>query len=733
MSSAGNNMMSVEHAKSMPAFESKHVAFESKHVSSLLESHREKEYRSGRPNICSSPSGSSSTSTRTEFLPGTKDASRSFHVNRTETTTLHAAKMYLEDLNDSWHIFGDKKDTPWINTMQANLLISILIFCNSVWIGIETDLKPQDQSPFSAAVLPWSLVEWFFTLAFLLELLMRMKVERLDFFKENWNLFDLAVVASSLVDILMIAVSAGEGGASTRFMTVIRIVRLLRLVRILRLFRFFSELWLVLKGLAQAARGLIWVCVLLGLSMYVCAIFCTIILGHREYVDDDPQKEVAVARWHTVPKSMLTLFVVMTGEGWNEIMLDSMETLGWIWLFFVPYVTWSSLVIINMVVGIIVDESMKCSKEHEAEKKKVADNNMAERLARIFVILDGDRDGAISTPELRNGLKDEFVRSELKKLHITVGHDIEHLVKIWDEDESGTIDFSEFVSGAMALMHDDVSRQITFLRLDLQSYGDNLTRLAEEIKQISSQNSNKSRGSPMDVSRKNLSHNISRTSVSNIGGEVSLSLQGRQAGAAVVCDAAGTAKVACDAAGTDKVVCDAAGAAKLLSVDDFCRVFAVQSRSLLAELSSIVQKECDVIRRELASKSEHLAQNVARCADALGVSQSIEPPLEAPRLVPRPFTPLPAANHALRPTSAVAQHDADGEDVEKLLLAYSDSSIGGGEPNGIPQPGGDLLRIAAQRPSGEPQLPSPPVGGPNLSAGGEKALASTCSQDSIAV
>eukprot|EP00747_Dinoflagellata_sp_TGD_P102640 gnl/TRDRNA2_/TRDRNA2_168726_c3_seq7.p1 gnl/TRDRNA2_/TRDRNA2_168726_c3~~gnl/TRDRNA2_/TRDRNA2_168726_c3_seq7.p1 ORF type:complete len:811 (-),score=125.00 gnl/TRDRNA2_/TRDRNA2_168726_c3_seq7:30-2462(-) len=380
----------------------------------------------------------------------------------------------------------DEPEDPWIKTTKANLCLGVLIMFNCVYIGIETDWKPQGGgTPFrNADLVPWYIMECFFTFAFLLEFIMRLAADGLEYFCSGWNLFDFAIVQLSLFDTVLMTIylelaAQGGSGGNLRVLSVLRILRLMRLVRVVRLFRFFRDLAVLLEALLDAMKGLIWASVFLLIVSYSCAIMMTILVGQKEFPPGDPLGEAATFRFGTVPTSMLTLFIVMTGESWPDIMLTTMEHSPFMWLFFVPFVMFSGIVIMNLVVGIICGRVMEYQKESALEAERIADQSAIESLAAIYLWVDADRSGHVQLEELESLLRDEEIRKELGDLNIFVGVDARLLMRMWDVNGNGSLTWDEFLEGALALRHCDIDAFLRFIQYDVQSYGDKMLSALE--------------------------------------------------------------------------------------------------------------------------------------------------------------------------------------------------------------------------------------------------------------
>lgn len=111
------------------------------------------------------------------------------------------------------------------------------------------------------------------------------------YFRSGWNVFDFLIVALCLLPL------------NSEYVVV------LRLLRTLRLFTALHGLQIMLSGLLRSIPSLGYVGLLLLLHFYIYAVIGTFMFG-----DNDP------IRFGSLHTSMLTLFQVLTLEGWNDIL-----------------------------------------------------------------------------------------------------------------------------------------------------------------------------------------------------------------------------------------------------------------------------------------------------------------------------------------------------------------------------------------------------------------------------
>jgi voltage-gated sodium channel len=115
-------------------------------------------------------------------------------------------------------------------------------------------------------------------------------------------------------------------------------------LRVLRLVSVLPSLRAVVDALLRALPSMVSVAALLLLVLYVGAVIAT-----RLFSATFPQ-------WFgDLWASLLTLFQILTLEGWADIMREILPVHPWAWLFFVPFVLIATFAVLNLVVAVIVD------------------------------------------------------------------------------------------------------------------------------------------------------------------------------------------------------------------------------------------------------------------------------------------------------------------------------------------------------------------------------------------
>ena len=225
-----------------------------------------------------------------------------------------------------------------VTSPRTERFILALIILNAITLGLETSAWVMDR------IGPMLLVLDKVVLAiFVIEVVARIAVHRLAFFKDPWSLFDFAVVAIALVP------AAGP----------FSVLRALRILRVLRMITIVPSLKRVVGALISALPGMGSIVLLMGLIFYVASVMATKLFGA-----DFPQ-------WFgSIPASAYSLFQIMTLESWSMgIVRPVMEVHPYAWMFFVPFILCTTFTMLNLFIGIVVN-AMQAEHEEEARAER---------------------------------------------------------------------------------------------------------------------------------------------------------------------------------------------------------------------------------------------------------------------------------------------------------------------------------------------------------------------------
>lgn len=174
------------------------------------------------------------------------------------------------------------------------------------------------------------------------------------YFGDPWNLFDLAITVVCVLPL--------HGQFA-------QVLRLARVARSLRLIKALPRLQLIVGALLRSLPSFGWITLLLVILLYVYSVMAVALFGQN-----DPE------RFGSLWPSMLTMFGILTLEGWVDIMRDQMagippadggEALHAAPIaapvFFVSFILSGTMVFLNLLVGVIVNSLSEGAAEAQKE------------------------------------------------------------------------------------------------------------------------------------------------------------------------------------------------------------------------------------------------------------------------------------------------------------------------------------------------------------------------------
>ncbi|GAA2326413.1 ion transporter [Dactylosporangium salmoneum] len=221
---------------------------------------------------------------------------------------------------------------PWFNAASFTVIV-----LNAMTLGLETYRRAVD-----AAGPAFHVLEYAFLGCFTVELLVRFGAHLPrggGFFRDRWNLFDLAIVLAPLVPGVRENVT---------------LLRLLRLARIVRAFRLFPSLRVILVGIRRSLPGLGSFLLITMLVLYGYAMVGWMVFGHAY-----PEK------YGTVGQAMLTLFLLLSLDGITDTLEAGRAVTDWGIVYYLSYMIAASYLLTNLLVGVVLTALQEA---HQAEK-----------------------------------------------------------------------------------------------------------------------------------------------------------------------------------------------------------------------------------------------------------------------------------------------------------------------------------------------------------------------------
>uniref|UniRef100_A0A8C1HBV1 Voltage-dependent T-type calcium channel subunit alpha-1H n=1 Tax=Cyprinus carpio carpio TaxID=630221 RepID=A0A8C1HBV1_CYPCA len=272
-------------------------------------------------------------------------------------------------------------------------IVLVFIFLNCITIALERPTIQPSERMFL------SISNYVFTVIFVAE--MTVKVVALGFcagkhsyLQSTWNVLDGVLVSVSLIDILVSLASTG----GNRILGILRVLRLLRTLRPLRVISRAPGLKLVVETLITSLRPI-------GNIVLICCAFFIVfgILGVQLFkgkfyhCEGGDTKNItnkldciqANYKWirrkynfDNLGQALMSLFVLSCKDGWVNIMYDGLDAVGvdmqpernhnpWMLLYFISFLLIVSFFVLNMFVGVVVENFHKCRQDQEEEEARL--------------------------------------------------------------------------------------------------------------------------------------------------------------------------------------------------------------------------------------------------------------------------------------------------------------------------------------------------------------------------
>jgi voltage-gated sodium channel len=220
-------------------------------------------------------------------------------------------------------------------------MIGLILF-NAVLIGLETSHGVVERHG-QLLHLGNDIILWVFVIEAALKITAVAPRLRL-YFGNGWNLFDFSIVVLSFLP------------ATEEFALVARLVRVLR---VLRLVSAVPQLRLIVATLVRSIPSMGHVIMLMSIIFYIYAV-----TGFHLFHEHDAK------HWGTLGVALLTLFKIVTLEGWIEIMNTVIEARPWAWIYFISFILLGTFVMLNLFIAVVINnlEASKAAALDELEQ-----------------------------------------------------------------------------------------------------------------------------------------------------------------------------------------------------------------------------------------------------------------------------------------------------------------------------------------------------------------------------
>ncbi|XP_046144194.1 voltage-dependent calcium channel type A subunit alpha-1 isoform X10 [Osmia bicornis bicornis] len=290
---------------------------------------------------------------------------------------------------------AEKRFRFWIRSSVKSQkfywFVIVLVFFNTVCVAVEHYGQP----PWLTDFLYYA--EFVFLALFMLE--MFIKVYALGprtYFESSFNRFDCVVISGSIFEVIWSEVKSGSFGLS--------VLRALRLLRIFKVTKYWKSLRNLVISLLSSMRSIISLLFLLFLFILIFALLGMQLFGGQfnfEY-------GTPPTNFNTFPIALLTVFQILTGEDWNEVMYQGIESQGghkkgMIYsLYFIVLVLFGNYTLLNVFLAIAVDNLANAQELSAAEEEEKTEDKekQTQELEKEIESLQKPKDGSAPKVEI---------------------------------------------------------------------------------------------------------------------------------------------------------------------------------------------------------------------------------------------------------------------------------------------------------------------------------------------
>lgn len=210
--------------------------------------------------------------------------------------------------------------------------VIVLVFLNTICVAAEHYGQPKYLTDFlcewnastitkadesTSFFLFVDYAEFVFLGIFMLEMLIKMYALGAGvYFESAFNRFDCVVILGSIFEVIWSALKDDSFGLS--------VLRALRLLRIFKVTSYWSSLRNLVISLLNSMRSIISLLFLLFLFILIFALLGMQLFGGSFNFDEGTPP----ANFNTFAIALLTVFQILTGEDWNEVMYHGIQSQG---------------------------------------------------------------------------------------------------------------------------------------------------------------------------------------------------------------------------------------------------------------------------------------------------------------------------------------------------------------------------------------------------------------------
>ena len=229
-----------------------------------------------------------------------------------------------------------------VESKVFSYFILILIVINAATLGAETfDLSEN-------VLFIMDIINGICMTIFIIEIALKLIAYRKSFFSDGWNIFDVIVIALSILPNVMFL-------SSTR---ILRVLRVFKVFRATRLIGHVKKLQNIIQALINAIPSIGWTVFILVITYYIYAVIGTNLF-----------KNIAPDYFSDLWTSFYTLFQLTMADDIGEITRPVIMSDTAAVIYFISFMIIAVLLLLNLVIGVVVNSIEETRQQNKRKER----------------------------------------------------------------------------------------------------------------------------------------------------------------------------------------------------------------------------------------------------------------------------------------------------------------------------------------------------------------------------
>lgn len=282
-----------------------------------------------------------------------------------------------------------------VNSWVFVALVVMLIVVNLSLITIESQVLAsrvvnKEYAPgFDTSTI--RTVDVFFTIIFVLEILVRILGSVNEPWKDSWLVLDVILVFMAVVDVILTPFTNSEAVDSFHVTKIFRVCRAFRAVRAMRLIRFVRPMRVLASTVGEAVQAVFWMVLLLVLWVFCCSTLLCVMWASADPDVDGPHR-----LFPSVADGMMVLMqVILLGIDWYPELVNIIfwPTSGWTHqsfgggLVYLAFVVVTMIFLSNAAKGVFVSTFINAARADDVMMDRVSCSRGSKALKSLKFLL----------------------------------------------------------------------------------------------------------------------------------------------------------------------------------------------------------------------------------------------------------------------------------------------------------------------------------------------------------